>query len=87
MIHRIWRVFSVAEINNIKNFAPSIGNVVGEAGSVASNASITLTNASNSTTTVRANRDGSFKAALEGTSGSAITIKGSDGSDKEVSFP
>ena len=78
--------FSVAEINNLKNFVPSIGNVVGEAGSVASNTGLTLTN-NGTTYSVTAKRDGSFIGAMDGTSGSTITITGGDGTATELILP
>src|SRR5262249_8915902 len=73
---------SATELNSLRNFLPSIGNVVGEAGSVARNTTLTLTNtATDDTLPITAAQDGSFKAAINGAAGEHITIVGADGTD------
>lgn len=74
--------FSALEIDSLKNFIPAIGNVIGEAGSVASGAALTLTSSGGAAGTVTAQSDGSFKAALNVSSGESVTVTGSDGTSK-----
>ncbi|HLG20415.1 MAG TPA: hypothetical protein VI895_11450 [Bdellovibrionota bacterium] len=78
---------SAVELNHLRNFRPSVGNVLGEAGSVASNAALTFTDSAGAITSVQAGRDGSFKATVSAISGDTVSVTGSDGTSASVVVP
>ena len=75
--------FSATEINGLRNFPPTIGNVVGLAGSVSAGSTVTLANGSASAQ-VTALTDGSFKAAISAISGDQVSVTATDGTDTAV---
>ncbi len=64
------------ELNGLQNFAVLRGNIRGEAGSLVSSSSITITNVTRvSTMSVNAQRDGSFAYSLNAQSGDEIKVE------------
>lgn len=76
---------SSTEIGQIQNFAPSRGNVFGEAGSAVEGSTVTITNLTKDTSVeTRAKKDWSFITSLAVDAGDQLRIESTDGLSKDI---
>ena len=76
------------ELASLENLQSTRGNILGEAGSVVSDSTVTATNGRTSeTASTTAGKDGSFALLISGTSGDSIQISATDGYSETSTVP